>query len=613
MQVIRESIKIDQDNFEQKVTDLNNCGRLFISSLNEEQLLTLLEQVKTNTSISSIIFNEEATIINEDTQEQSFKVENNFTDKVAKALADILRSNSPLLDALNFYNINISTVGQCDIYEALKFNHTIRYLTFKGMSWSQSQYALNPQDAKTYININLEPLAEMLKVNESIKHLYINNITLSDKGLEQFAEAIANNNKLTLLSLNLSLISDEGAQFLAKSLKSNSTIKELYLDTCSLKDKGIEYLTAALTENEELKVLSLSSNLFTAKGLELLSNSLKNNSSLIVLDIDNTKVESKEFVKFIEALKSNNSIHYLSLEQNNLTDEVAEAIARFLKIKPYFNNIGIRDNNFTDQGWKHIAEALEKHIYCTGIGIWDIANEEIKAYLARNSKLEENIEYIVNKSIRYLYNKNDKFLHSKEEQEFIKQHLQYIKILHLTGPSRFYYSDKDRFEVVKPEDSPIIKEINQESLNKLASMLNYYFGQPSEAESMKNIEIYEEYKEYYKSSAQRGEQLLTTKLCLNKDTDNSLELVKEFLALPYDVMVEKVAPYLDKDILDRFKQYSNELLVSYEFNKKLESFIDLWQLDEAIEDTLSIAESVPIEVEILNDSEQLITLGDQSE
>jgi hypothetical protein len=134
--------------------------------------------------------------------------------------------------------------------------------------------------------------------------------------------------------------------------------------------------------------------------------------------------------------------------------------------------------------------------------------------------------------------------------------------------------------------------------DKLAKMLSHYFGNISnkseklEAQELNpSVEFEQEFYDLFKAQAAKGHKLLNTVLDDEFHPTNSLEIVKEFFSLPYEVILEYVAPVMDKEMLERLKSYTSELLVSYDLKEAALNFINSWEIEEAIAGKEEVEES----------------------
>jgi len=106
-------------------------------------------------------------------------------------------------------NPQIGKRGAKEIFKALESNHTCVALDLSG----------NDIKGKNAIIA----LCEMLKVNKTLRILYLENNQIDDSACKKLADVLKGNNVLEELCLSGNLITDAGAGDLAKGLRKNRT------------------------------------------------------------------------------------------------------------------------------------------------------------------------------------------------------------------------------------------------------------------------------------------------------------------------------------------------------------------------------------------------------
>lgn len=107
---------------------------------------------------------------------------------------------------------------------------------------------------------DIHALAELLKINSSIKHLVLKNVNLNDKSAKEIGIAIKSNTSIITLDLSHNAITFEGAKEIFKGLKVNQSIERFSLSNNQLNSKEISQkeVTIFLQFNKTLKELYLS-------------------------------------------------------------------------------------------------------------------------------------------------------------------------------------------------------------------------------------------------------------------------------------------------------------------------------------------------------------------
>ena len=105
-----------------------------------------------------------------------------------------------------------------------------------------------------------------------------------------------------------------GGTALANALRINSTIRHLYLTSNCIKDEGAEAMGKMLRHNTTLGSLSLSNNGITDKGGKFIFAALPTNYSLYDLGLNRNALSDE--VQIIQGLESNSTITMLDCYQN---------------------------------------------------------------------------------------------------------------------------------------------------------------------------------------------------------------------------------------------------------------------------------------------------------
>ena len=127
-------------------------------------------------------------------------------------------------------------------------------------------------------------IAEGLKLNTSLRSLWLSECGISAEGAKFISGALEINTSLKVIGLSGNELGDTGVGSLANTLKQNDSLKELYLGGCGMTDRGLELLVVALTVNKSLQVLELCWNdSISVGGLSALTEHLKRNIGLVKL------------------------------------------------------------------------------------------------------------------------------------------------------------------------------------------------------------------------------------------------------------------------------------------------------------------------------------------
>jgi hypothetical protein len=211
---------------------------------------------------------------------------NNIGDKGLNVLATVLKVNKSIID-LNLSNNNIGDKGVFELMEVLPFNRRIEFnlsnnklIILKNVVHAYK--SLRDID-RIVFNTNLENdllnLLELLRVNTTIKSLYIYDCNITEKILIEITN---------LLKINTSLL-------------------EIELSENDLENKEVIALTEGLKYNKSLKIFNLSYNKIGYEGTVALIDILKINE-LLTIYLTHNNMKYNELFKLHKELKKDISI-----------------------------------------------------------------------------------------------------------------------------------------------------------------------------------------------------------------------------------------------------------------------------------------------------------------
>ncbi|CAF2220004.1 unnamed protein product [Rotaria magnacalcarata] len=167
---------------------------------------------------------------------------NKITSKGVSILAKSLINNSTL-QSLDLSFNQIYDVGVFELTRALSSNQKsslmFLYLSKNGIG----------NDGASY-------LSEMLKTNQSLKELWLSNNEVGNEGVKKLAGALAyHDKKLKFLSLSMNIfITDLCIDSLIEMLKHNQTLKELWIEDCNLTEEGKMRLQETVDRKKNFKI-----------------------------------------------------------------------------------------------------------------------------------------------------------------------------------------------------------------------------------------------------------------------------------------------------------------------------------------------------------------------
>jgi hypothetical protein len=160
---------------------------------------------------------------------------------------------------------------------------------------------------------------------------------------------------------------------LCQSLKINESLKSIFLRENYLVEDGAKYIADFLKDNCTLERLILE-NSISAKGFSYIANVLsKNNKSLKCLEVSGivpTFSSSRKFSSDIYNLLSRNStLEEIDISKNCLTSESAKLIFSALKFNSTLRILNISENEIEDDASVWIAEMIKKNF--TLLKVWE--------------------------------------------------------------------------------------------------------------------------------------------------------------------------------------------------------------------------------------------------
>ena len=184
---------------------------------------------------------------------------------------------------------------------------------------------------------------------------------MSDVGARSLAEMLRVNTTLKDLDLTHNYFYDSSIAALADALRVNSTLTRLVLSTNHAGDSGVASLAAALHVNTGLKDLRLSSTSIGLAGAAALAQALTVNHTLTSLDLSfNKDIRDAGAVKFAHMLEENSTLRNLDLSACGITDSGATAIGQVLQDNIALTSLDLSYNNLTDECLASVAATFTR-------------------------------------------------------------------------------------------------------------------------------------------------------------------------------------------------------------------------------------------------------------
>lgn len=170
-------------------------------------------------------------------------------------------------------------------------------------------------------------LFESLKLNYTLKHLYLSANGISAAGLKYIHDYFkTGKSELNSLFLGCNRIGDEGSKIISEFIKFPNKLTRLNLASSRIGAEGMKYLSEALVEHGKIQVLDLGymrstmdmgelGNYIEDTGAEYLSKFLEKSNNIVSLNITHNHIKEYGFSKLVEALKKNKTLISLDYAQ----------------------------------------------------------------------------------------------------------------------------------------------------------------------------------------------------------------------------------------------------------------------------------------------------------
>ena len=276
------------------------------------------------------------------------KLQSNSGEKVrsvrppvkSTVLAEILNQNS---STLKLAGKGLGDAGAKELAEVIKVNKTLKRID---LTYNQIG------------NAGAQALAEAIKGNKTLKRIDLTYNKISDAGALALAEAIQVNNTVTEMIVDRNSIGDDGARSLAQAIQTNHVMSALHLDRNNIGDAGAQALAEAVRVNQTLTALFLSRNNIGDAGAQALAEAVRVSQTLTMLRLDNNNIADAGAQALAEALRANKTATVVTLAANNIGDTGAQAFAETVKVNKTLTGINMGNNLISATGAEALAEAI---------------------------------------------------------------------------------------------------------------------------------------------------------------------------------------------------------------------------------------------------------------
>ncbi|KAL0239844.1 hypothetical protein GEMRC1_009952 [Eukaryota sp. GEM-RC1] len=175
----------------------------------------------------------------------------------------------------------------------------------------------------------------------------------------------------TSISFSFNFIGDEGALALADVLKVNTSIKRIELSHNDIGHEGTFALAGVLKVNTTITNINLMSNSIGDQGALALAEALKVNNSVVVVKLWYNSIGALGARALAEALLVKTTISSILLGGNNIGVEGASALADALKINTTMTSVELSGNSIGDEGARTLSEMLKVNTTLTRVSLWN--------------------------------------------------------------------------------------------------------------------------------------------------------------------------------------------------------------------------------------------------
>lgn len=274
---------------------------------------------------------------------------NKLGQEDAFALAELLKLPEAQLQVLVLDNNPVQDQGAAALSKALNSNTTLKDLSLMKIALTSlaclgnltdlniSKCSLGPDGARM--------LGENLKLNRTLRALYLWKLNPTLAEIEEICEGIKVNSALSMLDLSDNDMESPHAQILCKALIANKGITELSLQNNAIGEEGAEDFAKMLRVNSTLLDLDLSYNILNDSGGCAIFNALMCNTTLHSLDMGRCQLESDAASALSELLKVSISLTHLNVSRNRFGAKGDADIAAVVKLNQSLSSLRFDPGN----------------------------------------------------------------------------------------------------------------------------------------------------------------------------------------------------------------------------------------------------------------------------
>jgi Ran GTPase-activating protein (RanGAP) involved in mRNA processing and transport len=353
---------------------------LYRESLRKELIIQIMEKIKCRE-------------LNERLSKLLYEISNFTSISVSNdAPAEILKLARLMLE--NTWSKRITEI-KIDIGEKKNINFTRRinkFVNIKKIEFAKGGFPVFPRSIinNTYLlEIRLcfficeqfDIICNFIKSNTclllTLRLDFVKKMTPMD--LRKLAEALKINRTILHLWMEYCEMNEFGAKEISRGIKFNNTLQEIQFRSNNVKCSGMTYLCEALINHPSMKIVNFGSTGIKILGCEALSNMLKNNSSITDLCLNANSFGHQGVKILCEGLLVNKNLTKLSINDRLISVKGAFYLSKLLELNPHLQSLSVPYCSMEGKGMLHLARGLKKNSILTRLSL----NDDIKIIGAR--------------------------------------------------------------------------------------------------------------------------------------------------------------------------------------------------------------------------------------
>eukprot|EP01012_Entosiphon_sulcatum_P064410 TRINITY_DN93226_c0_g1_i1.p1 TRINITY_DN93226_c0_g1~~TRINITY_DN93226_c0_g1_i1.p1 ORF type:complete len:1811 (-),score=349.29 TRINITY_DN93226_c0_g1_i1:23-5455(-) len=314
---------------------------------------------------------------------------NRIRDAGAQALMELAKARYELLQIDLEGNKYISPESLQQLKYYLQFNKQPKHFKDLLVAIESDRPSLDAVDLSSTVtgqvnDHSVEYLCSALRANTHITVLNLSHNHVALRGLQSLANVLKTNRTIISFVMNNNVLEGwKPAEVMAEVLKVNDTLKSLSLRANELEDSAVQFFLDALKQNDVITRIDLRDNLISQKNLGLLEDAINlnsqstlkkamptiNSNTTDVLDLKGRSYDDRCIQAVAAALTENYSLTHLDLSFNCATDRGVAALAQAIEHHPRLRSINLAHNRLSSESCSFLASVLRSNSTLTSIDL----------------------------------------------------------------------------------------------------------------------------------------------------------------------------------------------------------------------------------------------------